>query len=164
MKRMAWIGITLTVPILALAQSRGMELYNEGKYAEAANALATEVEASPENVETLTYLGLARVYAGDSNGGLDPLKRALARDDEYAEAHFGLGLANFKMKNLDPAIASLERATKLAPNHAYAHYYLGTAYNQSGKKDLAIPHLRRFVELAPNAPEAPAVRSFLSKI
>jgi len=33
-----------------------------------------------------------------------------------------------------------------------------------GKRDAAIPHLRRFVELAPDAPEAPAVRSFLSKI
>lgn len=164
MRNMAWIGITLSIPILAFGQSRGVELFNEGNYAEAANVLASEVEQSPESVEMLTYLGLARVYAGDSNGGLDPLKRALAKDDEYAEAHFGVGLAYFKMKSSDQALAALERATKLAPNHAYAHYYLGTAYNQAGKKDQAIPHLRRFVELAPNAPEAPAVRSFLSKI
>jgi tetratricopeptide (TPR) repeat protein len=164
MRYLVWIGITLAMPILAAAQSRGIELYNEGKYAEAATALAEEVEAAPESVEKLTYLGLARVYAGDSNGGLDPLRKALARNDEYAEAHFGVGLAYFKLKNLDSSIASLERAAKLAPNHAYAQYYLGTAYNQRGKKDQAIPHLRRFVELAPNAPEAPAVRSFLSKI
>ena len=51
-----------------------------------------------------------------------------------------------------------------APDDAYAHYHLGMAYNQKGKKDLAIPHLRRFVELNPEAPEAPAVRSFLSRI
>jgi hypothetical protein len=38
------------------------------------------------------------------------------------------------------------------------------AYNQTDKKDLSIAHLRRFVELAPDAPEAPAVRSFLSKM
>jgi tetratricopeptide (TPR) repeat protein len=164
MKRIAWIGITLTMPILAWAQTPGLELYKQGKHAEAASALAAEVESSPENKELLAYLGLARIHAGDPGGGLEPLKKAIALDDDYAEAHFGLGLAYVKMKNTSQAIPELEKATKLAANHAYGHYYLGMAYNQTDKKDLSIAHLRRFVELAPDAPEAPAVRSFLSKM
>ncbi len=164
MKTVAWVGIALMTSILSWAQSRGIELYKEGKYTEAAQALATEVEQAPDSVEKLVYLGLARAYAGDPNGALAPLKEAIEKNDESAEAHFGLGVTYVKLKKLDEAISELERATKLAPDHAYAHYYLGMSYNQTGKKDSAIPHLRRFVELAPNAPEAPAVRSFLSKI
>jgi len=164
MKRIAWIGISLTIPILAWAQTPGIELYKQGKHAEAASVLAAEVEKSPEDKKLLTHLGLARIHAGDPAGAFEPLKKAIALDDNYAEAHFGLGLANVKQKNTSKAIPELEKAAKLAPDHAYAHYYLGMAYNQTDKKDLSIAHLRRFLELAPDAPEAPAVRSFLSKM
>jgi tetratricopeptide (TPR) repeat protein len=164
MTRIAWIGVTLLIPILAWAQSPGLELYKQGNLAAAASALAAEVEKSPGDKTLLAHLGLARIYAGDAGAAVDPLKKAVALDDEYADAHFGLGLAAVKMKNNGEAIPELEKATKLAPNHAYAHYYLGMSYNQTDKKDLSIAHLRRFLELAPDAPEAPAVRSFLSKM
>jgi tetratricopeptide (TPR) repeat protein len=163
MKPIAWIGISLTMPFLAWAQSPGMELYKQGKYAEAASALSAEVRKSPENKELLTHLGLARIQTGDPGGALEPLKKAISLDDNYAEAHFGVGFANYKMKKIGEAIPELEKATKLAPHHAYTHYYLGMAYNQTDRKDLSIHHLRTFVALAPDAPEAPAVRSILSK-
>jgi type IV pilus assembly protein PilF len=121
MKRITWIGVTLTIPILAWAQTPGLELYREGKHAEAASVLAAEVEKSPEDKDLLTHLGLARIHAGDPGAAVEPLKKAIAIDCDYAEAHFGLGLANVKMKNNSEAIAELEKATKLAPNHAYAH-------------------------------------------
>jgi tetratricopeptide (TPR) repeat protein len=163
MKPTAWVGMALTIPILARAQTPGIELYKKGNYAEAARVLSGEVESSPEDVQALTYLGLARVFAGDPDGALDPLNKAVEIDANRAEAHYGLGLAYVKLKKLDKGIAELQSATRLDPEHAYARYYLGMAYNQTGKKDLAIPHLQKFLELAPNAPEAPAVRSFLSK-
>jgi cytochrome c-type biogenesis protein CcmH/NrfG len=155
--------MALTIPIVAAAQTPGVELYKKGSYAEAAQVLSGEVQQSPEDVQKLTYLGLARVFAGDSEGALEPLNKAIEIDGDCTDAHYGLGLAYVKMKKLDKGITELQSATKLDPDHAYARYYLGMAYNQTGKKDLAIPHLRRFLELAPNAPEAPAVRSFLSK-
>jgi tetratricopeptide (TPR) repeat protein len=164
MTRIAWIGVTLTIPILSFAQTPGLELYKQGNHAQAASALAAEVEKSPEDKVLLTHLGLARIHAGDPGAAVEPLKKAIAIDGDYAEAHFGLGLASVKMKNNEQAVAELEKATKLAPSHAYAHYYLGMTYNQTDRKDLSIAHLRRFLELAPDAPEAPAVKSFLSKM
>jgi tetratricopeptide (TPR) repeat protein len=164
MNRLEMIGIALMIPILAGAQSRGIELYKQGKYGEAAKALSGEVQSSPEDVQKLTYLGLARAYAGDANGALEPLKKAVGKDGDYAEAHYGLGFTYVKLKNLDQGIPELEKAVTLAPDHAYGHYYLGMAYNQSGKKERAVLQLRRFLELAPNSPEAPAVKSFLSKM
>jgi tetratricopeptide (TPR) repeat protein len=163
MKTVAWMGIALALPMLSWGQSPGISLYKEGKYAEAARVLAAEVEKAPEDIAKLTYLGLARVYAGDTSGALEALNKAVAKDDEYADAHYGLGLCDIKLKKFDQAISELDRAVRLDPEHAYAHYYLGMTYNQTGKKDLAVLHYRRFLELAPNAPEAPSVRAFLSK-
>jgi Flp pilus assembly protein TadD len=164
MKHIAPVSFALILPALASAQTPGIDLYKQGKHAEAATALASEVQASPDNKELLTYLGLARANAGDPGGALDPLKKAISLDSEYAEAHFGLGLAFVKMKNLGEAVPELEKAVKLAPNHAYANYNLGMSYNEMGKRDLAAPHLRRFLELAPNAPEAPGVKVILSRL
>lgn len=164
MKHIALVSIALILAASAFAQTPGIDLYKQGKHAEAASVLASEVQASPDNKELLTYLGLARANAGDPGGAVDPLKKAISIDGEYAEARFGLGLAFVKMKNLGEAIPELEKAVKLAPNHAYANYNLGMSYNQLGKQDLAAPHLRRFLELAPDAPEAPGVKVILSRI
>jgi tetratricopeptide (TPR) repeat protein len=157
------LSLGLAAPA-AWAQSEGVRLYKEGKYAEAARVLADEVAGEGGDVSSLTMLGIARVRAGDANGGVEPLKKALSLDDKYAEAHYGMGLAYSRLDRKDEAISELQTTVNLTPDHAYAHYALGMLYNQVGKRDAAIPHLRRFVELAPDAPEAPAVRSFLSKI
>ncbi len=149
---------------LAIQDSRGIALYREGKFAEAANVLKTEVDAAPNDVAKLTYLGLARVESGNAQAALQPLEKAIGINEKHAEAHYGMGRARIKLNQLDKAVPSLEKATTLAPNHAYAHYYLGMTYNKTGRKDLGIGHLRRFVELAPDAPEAPAVRAFLSRL
>ena len=145
-------------------ESKGVALYQQGKFAEAAGVLKVELDNAPDDDRTLTYLGLARVRGGDAAGATAPLSQAVAKNDNNAQAHFGLGLVHLKLKKLDQAITELDKAWKLDSEDAYTHYYLATAYNANGQSNLAIPHLHRFVELAPEAPEAPAVRSFLSRI
>ncbi len=166
-KTLTWITALLLMlaALPALSQdSKGVTLYKEGKYAEAAGILKTELDQAPGNERTMTYLGLARVYAGDIAGATEPLKAAIAKNDDNAQAHFGLGLVNLKLKKPDDATSELEKAFKLNPEDAYTHYYLAHAYNEKKESNMAVPHFRRFVELAPNAPEAPAVRSFLSRL
>ncbi len=158
-------GVLATLPASTGAQdSKGIRLYKEGKFGAAASALKIQVENEATNELALTYLGLARVHSGDAPGAFEPLRKAIQLNEKNAQAHYGLGLASAKLDKLDDAIFELEKTCGLAPDDAYAHYHLGMAYNHKGKKDLAIPHLRRFVELNPEAPEAPAVRSFLSRL
>ncbi len=176
---MSWKTLTLALIAVALIttgalaalhgstlaqDSKGIILYKEGKFREASRVLKIQVESEPKNELSLTYLGLARVHSGDAPGAVEPLKKAIELNEKNAKAHYGMGLASAKLGKLDDAIVELEKTCALAPDDAYAHYHLGMAYNQKGKKDLAIPHLRRFVELDPDAPEAPAVRSFLSNM
>lgn len=157
--------LALLLPLGLVAQeSKGVALYKEGKFGEAASALKVEVDQNPTNETALVYLGLARAKAGDAAGAVEPMKKALELNANNAEARRGLGFAYLKLEKLDDAVVELDKAWKLNAEDAYTHYYLGMAYNQKGQSNLAIPHLRRFVELAPNAPEAPAVRSFLSRV
>ena len=144
-------------------ESKGLALYKEGKFAEAANALKIEVDKDPTNETALVYLGLARVNSGNAAAAVEPLKKAVGQNEKNQQAHFGLGLAYLKLERLDEAMIALDKAWKLDSEDAYTHYYLGMTHNQKGQTNLAVRHLQRFVELAPNAPEAPAVRSFLSR-
>jgi len=77
---------------------------------------------------------------------------------------FTAGCCAVIRKNLTMAIADLEKCLQLKGNHAYGHYQLGLAYNQKGRKDLMIVHFNKFVYLAPKAPEAPQVKSLLSRV
>jgi len=112
------------------------------------------------------YIGQAQYYIKKANYGAaeTQLNTALQKDPNCAEAYFWRGLLRGYQKKLDLAIADLEKCLQLKGNHAYAHYQLGLAYNQKGRKDLMIVHFQKFLYLAPQAPEAPQVKSLLSRI
>jgi tetratricopeptide (TPR) repeat protein len=142
---------------------RGVELYNQRSFQEAAQVLDAAAQASPGNPRALTYLGLSRIELKQHAAAEEAFRKALEADANYAQAHYGLGLALGHLGQRDKAIASLEKAVQLDPGNAYAHYHLGLALQQTAK-DRALLHLHRFLELAPDAPEAPRVRALLSQL
>ena len=78
-------------------------------YGQAANQLKFDDPA------LLYKLALARYRAGSPAEALDPLRRAVARNDSLAEAHYLLGLVYRDMQRPDDAIGSLDRAIRLSP-------------------------------------------------
>jgi len=143
---------------------RGIELYREGRFSEAAEVLEQATTDSPRAARAWTYLGLARVKLNEPEDAMRALRKAVELDGELAEAHFGKGLAHAHLGELDEAIVELETAVELNPTHAYAHYYLGLAFDKKGKEDRALLHLQRFLDLAPDAPEASQVKELLSRL
>ena len=143
---------------------RGIELYREGRFAEAAQVLEQATTDAPNEARAWTYLGLARVKLNKAAEAMPVLQKAVELDGKSAEAHFGKGLAHAHLNELDEAIAELETAVEMNPTHAYAHYYLGLAFDKKGREDRALLHLQRFLDLAPKAPEAPQVREVLSRL
>lgn len=65
------------------------------------------------------------------------LKRAIALNDELAEAHLQLGNLFFDQAKYPEAIPEYERARHLNPDLADAYYRLGQAYVRTGQKDRA---------------------------
>jgi tetratricopeptide (TPR) repeat protein len=114
----------------------------------------------------LGYVGKGQYYIKKQNytSAETQLNQALQKDPNCAEAYFHRGLLRGFQKKLDLAIADLEKCLQIKGNHAYAHYQLGLAYNQKGRKDLMILHFQKFLYLAPEAPEAPQVKSLLSRV
>lgn len=122
------------------------------------------VQSSPNS--PLGYAGRGQYYIKKQNltEAEKQLNLALQKDPNCAEAYYHRGLLRGYQKKLDLAIADLEKCLQIKGNHAYAHYQLGLAYNQKGRKDLMILHFQKFLYLAPEAPEAPQVKSLLSRI
>jgi len=169
---------------------RGVDLYRQGKYAEAQSELSKAVESKPDDARALRFLGLALVEqhkpaeaqphltkANELDPGGDS-KLALARmyieqknldkaDDllqnaDGEERDYVRGLLQFNRQQNTEAAASLEAYLKDHPNHPYAHYYAGLAYNGAKRPDKMLTHFEMFVRLKPDAPEARKVRAVLT--
>jgi len=111
-------------------------------YALAADRLA---DADPG---LLYALALARYRAGAPAAARDPLRRALARNDSFPEAHYLLGLVYRDSQNPDQAIASLERAVRLAPTLVAAREELADLYREHHRPDEARAQLAVLASLA----------------
>lgn len=169
---------------------RGVDLYNQGKYAQAQSELAKAVESNPDDARAQRFLGLALVeqhkpaeaqeHLAKANE-LDPSgnsKLALARmyieqkdfdkaedllkDAQGEDLNYVRGLLQLNRQQNKEAAASLESYLQDHPNHPYAHYYAGLAYNGDKRPDKMLTHFEIFMRLKPDAPEAKKVRAVLT--
>ena len=169
---------------------RGVQLYRQGKYAEAQAELAKSVQANGDDAQARRYLGLSLVEqhkpdeaqphlakaaeldpGGESNLALarmyveqKDLDKAddLLKNADGPDKDYVVGLLQLQRKQNAEAASSLERFLKDNPDHAYAHYYAGMAYNGAKRQDKMLTHFELFVRLKPDAPEAKKVRAVLS--
>jgi tetratricopeptide (TPR) repeat protein len=75
------------------------------------------------------------------------LKRAVALDPNYADAHLQLGNLYSDQRQYSQAIPEYERALQVNSNLADAHYRLGQAYVHTGQKELAQKELKIYQQV-----------------
>jgi Flp pilus assembly protein TadD len=85
---------------------------------------------------------------------VDLIRRAIALNPNFAEAHSNLGSLLTNKGQLDEAIAACRQAIALRPNYAEAHSNLGNALIGRGQLDEAIAAFRQAVILNPKLSEA----------
>jgi eukaryotic-like serine/threonine-protein kinase len=113
----------------------------------------------------LAYAGLADAYAIlGARGHIAPqegrskaeemARKALALDDNLAEAHAALGLAyiDFVPYNFSLSDRELRRAIELSPSLALAHFYLGLSLARQGRLDEVLAELLKARDLDPLSP------------
>ncbi len=116
-------------PLIALG-----DLYNLKHPAQAALWYGQAANQLKFDDPTLLYkLALARYRAGAPAEALDPLRRAVARNDSLAEAHYLLGLVYRDVQRPDDAIGSLDRAIRLSPGLVAAREELADLYRARGR-------------------------------
>jgi adenylate cyclase len=80
------------------------------------------------------------------------LKKALAMDDGYAEAHAQLSFVYTLKKEYDKSIAEGELAVSLAPGSAWTLYWYATALKYDGRPEESIPLFEKAIRLNPLGP------------
>ena len=78
------------------------------------------------------------------------LKKAIALNPNYAEAHCNYGIALAKFNRHEEAISAYNRAIELEPNDAISRYNLGFSLEQLKKYEEAISAYNRAIFLKPN--------------
>ena len=175
--------------LFAADLDRARDLYNQGKYAEAATELRDVLKDEAENATARRLLGLALIEQGKAADASEHIRKAVELDASgdnklalarlYAaekdwdkaeetltdasgdELEYVRGIVHLNRQRYEEAIRDLEAFIERHPEHAYAHYYAGLAYNKAEKPDRMLRHFEAFVKLKPDAPEARKVRSVL---
>jgi len=131
----------------------GSDALNQGRAAEAAAEFRKATDAAPEAPAAFVGLGQALMQAGDYQGAIIPLKRALELNPDLLGAHQllgfallaagfasdaiphlekaqaldGLGVAQLKIGKFAEATATLQAALAKRPGDVDLMYYLGRA-------------------------------------
>jgi tetratricopeptide (TPR) repeat protein len=134
-------------PLIALG-----DLNNATDPSQAAMWYARAAHLQSDDPSLLYKLGLARYRSGNPAEAIEPLRRAIARNDSLADSHYLLGLAYRDLWRLNEAMAALERAVKLAPTLIAAREELAALYRAAGRSTDEVAQLRALAALD-EAPE-----------
>lgn len=135
-------------PLLALA-----ELYDgQADAAHAAEWYARAANVDPQNPTLLYRLALNRYRAGQASTAIDPLRRAVALDAGFDEAHYLLGVVLRDTQDVAAATDSLERAIRANPKLTAARDELADLYRAQGR---FVDEMTQLTELAATDPGTP---------
>jgi protein O-GlcNAc transferase len=120
-----------------------------GRLAEAEGIYRGILAAHPENPQALHLLGVLGGQIGQTEAGIQLIRRAIALKPDFADAYNNLGCALSTRDQPDEAIEAFRNALRIQPDNSSARLNLGTAMIQSG---LASETLALLKELLPNTP------------
>ncbi len=121
-------------------------LTQAGKVDEAVEVFRKAIDVRPDLYLPYYYYGQASARQGKENceTGIQMLKKAIALNPSFAEAHYELGKALLQAGRINDSLAALKKSLDLKPELAQSHYQLGRLYQKLGNPALASEHFRLF--------------------
>jgi len=138
---------------------RGVDLYGQGRYAEALAAFDEAVRLAPGSAAAYNNRAVARVRVGDARGAVGDYTRALELTPFDAGIMFNRGNAQAAVGNYRGAIADFTRAVELRPSYAAAYWNRGVAHAQLSELDQARADWRHAIVIETN----PRVRAAMER-
>lgn len=129
-------------------------LFNNGRYAEAANLARSMTEKFPLYAFGWGTLGVVLQKLGRNQDALLPLQKAASLSPNDAQAHSNLGNTLSDLGRLEEAEVSLRRAIAIKNNSADAHVNLGATLNDLGRLNEAQACYLKALQIDPNLAEA----------
>jgi len=116
------------------------------------------LELSPDDVDTLNYLGYTWVDRGENlTEAFEMIRKAVAEEPESGAIVDSLGWAHYKLGQYQEAKDKLEDAVELSPSSATIIDHLGDVYWKLGRKREAGFQWKRALEFDPTDEEKAAI-------
>jgi len=142
------------------ARARGIELYRQGKFSEAAKHLETAVKVNKADDEAWHYLGLVLLTQPKKiKDATKAFEAATKLRPEFAGAHAGLALTYLRRNRLSEAVREAKAALSINPSIAEAHYIIAVARMNSGDSEEGLSEAREVIRLNPEFSAAYLLKS-----
>ena len=113
------------------------ENFEKGKYRAAEKQYQELLTKAPNNLYSLSNLGVVYFRTGKWKAAELTLKKAVALAPKDEFAHTTLGIVYYRQSKFDEAITELTTALGINPKSATAHNYLGITASQKGWQEAA---------------------------
>lgn len=126
------------------------ELFQAGRYGEAAAIYEEVLAGDPANAAALHALGVVHNQRGEHDRAAELIGRAVALRPSVPLFHVNLGEAYRNLKEFDRAAGSCRLALRLRPDFPEAHNTLGLALQGLGRVDEAVGEFRKALAARPD--------------
>lgn len=131
-------------------RERGIALYKQGQFADAAKVLRQVVQKNKVDDEGWYRLGLALLQQPtEAKNAAKAFATALKLRPNFAPAHVGLGYAFLQRNKLYDAMSEAGLALRIDPHIPDAHYILAATRLRAGANAEALKHAETTVQLDP---------------
>jgi predicted O-linked N-acetylglucosamine transferase (SPINDLY family) len=141
-------------PILDQMRYRASQLFQSGKYTEAAAAYRGIMEVVPSDFDAIHHLGLVALQLGHLEEARKLLQGALNLKPDHVEACLHHGMALQHLGRNEDAVASYERVLELKPDYPEAVFCLAVTQKNAGRTTEALAAFGRFILLRGDVPTA----------
>jgi tetratricopeptide (TPR) repeat protein len=148
---------------------QGQALYNDKKYAEAADMFEKAVPLAKDKNLAVIYAHLGDAYekGHQFDKAVDAYQKAIAQSPSDAETHNSLGSTYAQMNKIPEAQAEFQKSAELNPGGASKAYFnLGAVFYNTGKMDEAAAAFKKSADLDPTFADAYALegRALMGKL
>lgn len=144
------IALAQTAPVAGTGdRDRGIELYNQKKFADAVKLLKTAVKKDKNDYRAWHFLGLAEIEIDKIKDATKSLQNVVKLQPSFAPGHTGLSYTALLRNKSSEAIRGAELALGLDPKIAEAHYIIGIARLRTGNKEEALKHAEAAIKIDP---------------
>jgi Flp pilus assembly protein TadD len=139
---------------LAPIAREAKENFDKGKYRAAEKQYQQILTKAPNNLYSLSNLGVVYFRTGKWKAAELTLKKAVAIAPKDEFAHTTLGIVYYRQSKFDDAITELTTALGINPKSATAHNYLGITASQKGWQEAAIKEMLDAIAVNPDYADA----------
>jgi Flp pilus assembly protein TadD len=130
------------------------ENFDKGKYRSAEKIYQEILTKTPNNLYSLSNLGVVYFRTGKLKAAELTLKKAVALSPKDEFTHTTLGIVYYRQSKFDEALTELTKSLGLNPKSATAHNYLGITASQKGWQEAAEKELLEAISDNPNYADA----------